>query len=361
MPGNSDEEYWASYTPVQRAKHDLLHRYLNAWFPILGRSSGRVVYVDSHAGRGRHAGGEAGSPLVALETLLGHAHLPSILSQCEVVFWFMEQNPNHVGHLREELAQLGPLPQGVTADVVAGDYENTIGNVLATFEADSQNMAPSFFFIDPYGFKLSMDFMNRILAQPRSELMITFMFRGIDMALKQESCSGLLDSVFGTSDWRRLRTIDDVDERYPATVRLYTSALSAKYCSVMEMRGVNTAVKYALIHATNHRRGREKMKEAMWKVTEGTYQIYQSHDPDQMTLLEAEPDLSELRRTVQSAFGSKTVKYVDLEEWVRDTSWRCTHLRRVLRELCKESSIDIRDYEGRIAYNPKKTPTITFK
>lgn len=123
MPGNSDNEYWASYTPIQRAKHDLLRRYLGGWFPILASFSGRVVYVDSHAGRGRHACGEAGSPLVALETLLTHSHRDHILSRCNVVFRFMEQNPNHVERLKEELTQLGPLPENVSADVVGGDYD----------------------------------------------------------------------------------------------------------------------------------------------------------------------------------------------------------------------------------------------
>jgi three-Cys-motif partner protein len=361
MPSGSDKEYWASYTPIQRAKHDLLRRYLGAWFPILARFSGRVIYMDSHAGRGRHAGGEVGSPLVALETLLSHSHRDRILSRCNVVFTFMEQNPDHVESLKEELARIEPLPRNVSADVVGGDYERIVLGVLDALDADSQHMAPSFFFLDPYGFRLPMALMNRILAQPRSELLVTFMFRYIDMALKQESCADLLDGLFGMPGWRRLREIKDVVQRHPETIQLFTSALRAKHCSVMEMRGMNTAIKYSLIHATNHPLGRKRMKEAMWAVSDGTYEVYQGRDPDQMTLLEAEPDLSELRRTVQSVFGSKTVKYVNLEEWVLDTNWRCTHLRRVLRELRKEGSVDVRDYEGRIAYNPERNPTITFR
>ena len=61
MSSNDNDEYWASYTPIQKAKHDLLRRYLGGWFPILASFSGRVVYMDCHAGQGRHAGGEAGS------------------------------------------------------------------------------------------------------------------------------------------------------------------------------------------------------------------------------------------------------------------------------------------------------------
>jgi len=29
-------EYWDEYTPFQQVKHDLIHNYLNGWYPKLG-------------------------------------------------------------------------------------------------------------------------------------------------------------------------------------------------------------------------------------------------------------------------------------------------------------------------------------
>ena len=50
-----DAEYWDRYGNPQRVKHDLIRHYLNGWLPklILGGAR-RVVYFDTHAGRGRH-------------------------------------------------------------------------------------------------------------------------------------------------------------------------------------------------------------------------------------------------------------------------------------------------------------------
>ena len=63
MTAHIDEnlEYWNDFNNLQRKKHELLQRYLGRWFPILGSWSGRIVYVDCNAGRGRHSTGEPGS------------------------------------------------------------------------------------------------------------------------------------------------------------------------------------------------------------------------------------------------------------------------------------------------------------
>ena len=52
--------------PHTRAKHEILQRYLEAWFPILSSYHHRIVYIDGFAGPGRYKGGELGSPIIAL-------------------------------------------------------------------------------------------------------------------------------------------------------------------------------------------------------------------------------------------------------------------------------------------------------
>ena len=52
--------------PHTQAKHEILRRYLGAWFPILSRYNDRIVYIDGFSGPGRYKGGDPGSPFVAL-------------------------------------------------------------------------------------------------------------------------------------------------------------------------------------------------------------------------------------------------------------------------------------------------------
>ena len=90
---DTNEDYWSDYTGLQHAKHQLLSKYLGGWFPILARFHGRVIYIDCHAGRGRHDTGQEGSPIIALERLLTHQLRPKILDSTEIHFVFFENNP----------------------------------------------------------------------------------------------------------------------------------------------------------------------------------------------------------------------------------------------------------------------------
>jgi three-Cys-motif partner protein len=52
--------------PHTAAKHVILKQYLGAWMAILASAHSRIVYIDACAGPGEYAGGEPGSPIVAL-------------------------------------------------------------------------------------------------------------------------------------------------------------------------------------------------------------------------------------------------------------------------------------------------------
>ena len=41
-----------------QGKHLILRNYLNGWFPILGSSNGRLLFIDGFAGPGEYDNGE---------------------------------------------------------------------------------------------------------------------------------------------------------------------------------------------------------------------------------------------------------------------------------------------------------------
>jgi three-Cys-motif partner protein len=87
--------------PHTRAKHEILRRYLQAWMVIL--SQGRfpeILYIDGFAGPGEYIGGEAGSPIIALDTALSYR--PPL--QAKVHFLFVEKDPERADHLRQQIA-----------------------------------------------------------------------------------------------------------------------------------------------------------------------------------------------------------------------------------------------------------------
>ncbi len=117
----TDERYWAEYNNLQRVKHRVIQKYLGAWYPILTAWNGRVLYLETHAGRGKHGSGTPGSPLIAIEALLSHRSRDAILKGSEIVYVFTEIDQDNIDQLKKEIGALGALPKGVEIQYIHDD------------------------------------------------------------------------------------------------------------------------------------------------------------------------------------------------------------------------------------------------
>ena len=90
--------------PHTRAKHILLDAYHDRWFSILAQRNPplqKITYVDGFAGPGVYEGGEPGSPIIALESILGNKVLERYSGQVE--FHFVERDEARFASLEEQL------------------------------------------------------------------------------------------------------------------------------------------------------------------------------------------------------------------------------------------------------------------
>src|SRR5688572_7872743 len=84
--------------PPTRAKHAILRRYLQAWTPILSLGGfPTIAYVDGFAGPGIYAGGEDGSPIIALKAALEHKER----IKATVLFLFIEEHADRAATLKQ--------------------------------------------------------------------------------------------------------------------------------------------------------------------------------------------------------------------------------------------------------------------
>jgi three-Cys-motif partner protein len=350
--------YWEDYSQIQHVKHSLLQRYLGGWFPILSRWHGRVVYIDTHAGRGKHAAGQEGSPLAALEVLIRHRFLPQILSNAEVLFLFIERDTANKEELERNLARIA-VPAKIHVDVVCEDFSNVIQDQIDYLVSNNLQMAPAFVFVDPYGFKLSMNLLSQLKAFNRCELFVTFMWRYIDMAINLPAQEKNMDALFGCPEWRALRDIERADQRCEAAIQLFQKQLGARYVTWTKMLGENRTVTYVLIHATNHEKGRELMKEAVWAVLpEGTFAARVSDDPNQEFLIRPEPDLTPLTEWLWRRYRGHDVRYSEIRNELISTIFLPKHLNRTIRTLRDNGEIQLSGYIGRFSF--EQDPIIGF-
>src|SRR3972149_12114014 len=150
--------------PHTGAKHDILRKYLGAWFPKL-KWKGRVVFIDGFAGPGVYRGGEPGSPLVALDAAITHK---SDLSDCSLVYLFIERDKPRFDHLDQLISGLS-IPSHVSCQAIHGEFALVVGKLVDDLKEGGRILAPALVMADPFGFSgMPMGLMARLGAYQKT-------------------------------------------------------------------------------------------------------------------------------------------------------------------------------------------------
>jgi len=228
--------------PHTLAKHAILRRYLQAWFPILAKHHGRLVYLDGFAGPGRYSQGEEGSPIIALNTALQHF---APFRDSQLAFVFVERKRDRSSWLRDvEIPKLG-LPSHFETHIFEGEFEQILGGFLDKLDAQGLKIAPTFAFVDPFGITgLPFTLVERLLQRPHCEAFITFMSSSIHRFVTQ--LPDQVNTLLG--DPHAAAKISASDTPGLEARRLYAESLRrvAKFVRFFEMRDMNGVPIYDL-------------------------------------------------------------------------------------------------------------------
>lgn len=353
--------YWDKYSNLQYTKHKLIENYLNGWLPMLSWS-GKILYFDTHAGRGKHKKGQTGSPLVALNCILNHRYRENILDKCEVVFFFMEIDEKNCCDLKKEIEKLDALPKQIVVKVIPEDCFKALQTLIGYLDESGSKLAPAFIFVDPYGFKIPGSILHALMNFDRVELFINVIWRELGMAISkaknEQGLANTLDLIFNGNEWRELIDLG-FEEKADKCVNLLSSTIGAKWSTSIKMLGTNGVTKYILLHLTNHDAGRDLMKDCMWKVCpDGGFYARATDDPKQNYLITPTPDLTPLRKWLIDKLREKPMRWQDIIEDLKLQIWRKPHLRQVIQELRKEKIIDGRKHKGHKRFVPKQNPEL---
>ncbi|HUK55152.1 MAG TPA: three-Cys-motif partner protein TcmP, partial [Nitrospiria bacterium] len=235
--------------PHGRAKHEILRRYLGAWFPILNSYRDRILYVDGFCGPGRYKGGEPGSPIIALEVAKNHRRT----LKGELLFWFIDERADRIEHLKSELSTM-QLPSHFKVHPEIGRFDEKFIPVLSQLKAKRKQLAPTFAFIDPFGFSgIPFGLISQFLKQPSCEAFITFMVDAINRWLEHPNpeIGQHIVEVFGTQE--ALTIANGPGDRVANLRVLYQKQLQtvAKFVRYFEMRDIHDRIQYYLFFASN--------------------------------------------------------------------------------------------------------------
>jgi three-Cys-motif partner protein len=293
--------------PHTLGKHLVLKNYLNAWFPVMGTWNGRILFIDGFAGPGEYEGGEVGSPIIALDSFSDHMARNKITS--EVVFDFVEANGERAEHLKHLISRRYPtLPTNCLVDVATGQFDQTMTGLLDELDRQHARLAPAFVMIDPFGVSdTPMAVIRRILKNPRSEVYISFMYEAINRFKETPEFERHLDSLFGCESWRKGLDIEDGHERKTYLYDLYAGQLrnnGARYVVRFELYSGNRLI-YAVFFGTQHVKGANLLKEAIWKVAPFGDFAFHGTRSGQLTLDILSPDFGPLQVALRMEFKRK--------------------------------------------------------
>jgi three-Cys-motif partner protein len=363
VANDSDPSKWEC-PPHTKAKHDMLASYLDGWFPILASWNGRVVFLDGFAGRGRYNDGAEGSPLVALRRLLDHRHFPQMAHR-EFVFYFVEADSDNAESLDQEIAKLkaekAPWPTNVKVNVVNEKFDVTAQWMLDTLREQKANLAPTFAFVDPFGYSgLPINVLAELLSYPKTELFVNFMVGHVQRFIEREGQENAMRNLFGMEPADVLADERPGESRIEHLRRVYEKQLRElvgfPYVNSFAMKNSTGNVGYHLFHGTRHPAGVKLMKAAMWKVDPGGGNVFSDRLAGLDVLFEASPDLAPLRTAMLKKYSGQRGVLVKDIEWfaILETPYRETHIRSVLKPLETDGLIAVQR-PGKTGFPPETT------
>lgn len=326
--------------PHTAAKHELLRRYLGAWYPILTNRAfnRRIVYIDGFAGPGRYEGGEPGSPIIALDALVNHGRFPE-LGKTEFVFIFVEKKLAYYDSLTREIEAFwkvqGGQPPNVRILPVNDTFENAASGILGELKEKQGQLAPTFTFVDPFGWSgVPIDLIGRLLSFDKCEVFFNFMFNEVNRFVTDERpgiAKHFID-LFGTDRHQEASGMGSTERRL-FLHDLYSEQLKTKgkfkYVRSFEMVNEKGRTHNYLFYGTRNITGLRVMKDAMWKVDPAGGIQFSDRSAGTLTLFSQEPDLPRLQQELVDQFRGKTVTVEAVEEFVIvDTSFGPSHWNR---------------------------------
>lgn len=353
------------------------HKLLSSYFPKFAGKAGsnetgqRLVYVDTHAGRGAYDDGTDGSPLLIARTSVGMREARRI--DC----LFIELGRSNYRRLSEMLEQ--EIGKTIVWKAVRGSARGQLDTFLE-FAGNS----PLFTFVDPYGLGLSFDEVVRVLNRPRTgysrktEVLLNFISGAfaragaaadLDKGVRNRAATlEHLDAVLGGQHWREIYLSADSGAAAAAEIaheyaNSIAHATGCHYSVIPVKNRAHHEPVYWLVHFTFHPDGVYWMRDAAGRASAEwrKYLAPPVDDAPPMTLFDDVIDsfpeeekkrtanwVDEIERnalTILARKGSISVSEDQRELFgeADGLAWS-THLLQALQRIWKEGVLDPRPY-----------------
>lgn len=331
-----------TYPEQTKIKHKVFREYFDKWVKILGRYH-KFNYIDCFAGAGAYKDNDKiyyGSPILAAKIIKANKKTATLV--------VIDDNKKNLENLEkifeyEKLTDLTIIP-------VNQDFDKTINDILD----QKQNLAPTFFFIDPWGFDISYSTLKRIMKVEKSEIFLNFQFNALNRFLSSTPLEKTTTDLFGTDKWKSLPKLKGL-ERENSILNLYREQLEkiAEFVFPFKVQFPHKdRTYYYLFHLTNYWKGCSIMKSCFAKHAHGRLE-YLGDRSSQMRLFEiGSVKADEVKQLFLEKYDGQSKTYLDvIKENISKTKFLESEIKNCLKQLESDGIVFIER-------NPKTTEKI---
>ena len=345
--------------PHTEAKHSLLRTYLGAWFPIIAKYNARVVYYDAFAGPGEYKGGEPGSPMIALHTLIDHRTFDQ-MGKTQFLFLFNEQDAGCAEHLQGLVDELResrkPWPTNVNVFVTNTTFIDLTTTLLDAMDRRNARLAPTFAFVDPVGVKATpMSVLKRLTDYPKGELLVYFAHETVLRFCGAGNIDQAFTDLFGTTEYQDASLLSGT-QRSQYIHDLYKRQLhdvcGFPYIQSFAMYDYRGKRVYDLFYCTREPIGLDRMKQAMWKIAPSGDFSFRDRFAGMDVIFGDMVDTEPLRTDLLRQFAGQAVTIEAIVDYViASTPYASTHVKRAtLAEMQKQDLISSPNQRSKNTY-----------
>jgi three-Cys-motif partner protein len=325
------------YEGQTRCKHAIVQQYFDRWVKILGKWNSLNCF-DCFGGCGAYYDDNPddivgfGSPI--LEGLCIDANHAFLDRNVDLVV--IEQDHSNVENMKRvfQLASVHVQPL-----FIESEFDKAVNQIL-----DDNRLAPSFFFIDPFGFDIRFQTLARIMQTPKSELVINFMFNAVSRFLSAKPIADNLTSLYGTDAWQELTELSG-QPRENGLTRLYKDQLKKLgrfvYGYPMSFEDKHRTY-YYLFHVTNSAKGCSIMKSVVAGACGGALG-YRGPDDKDIALFDLpEARVGEAKNLICTTYGRKTLSYGRLvADLIDSTPYLESDIHKAVQQLEATSNVTV--------------------
>jgi len=332
--------FW-KYEEQTKIKHSIFAAYFDKWIKILGKWD-TLNYFDCFAGCGAYIDENKniyyGSPILAAEKIKENKE--HLFRKVNMII--IEKDEENLKNL-EKIFQYKKID--VNIKLFHSEFDAAINSIL---NYNKKELGPSFFFVDPFGFKINFKTIEKIMKITKSEVLINFMYNSVNRFLI-DNIESTLNDLFNCEDWKKYKNA--TINREKEIIKLYRDQLKqiadfVIYCRICFPTRNRTY--YYLYHLTKHVLGCIVMKSCIAEYCRGRLE-YLGSSGNQMTFNDVpELRINEIEKYILDKYHEAKKEYIQLiRENIDNTSFLESEIKKALKSLEKGNKIYIKRVESK--------------